>query len=185
MYTLYIDTHGLELVFVLFKDGIVFDERRQTSEKHSRYAISMLEDLLSSNHLTVDDLSLIIVINGPGSFTGVRIGCVIAKIMSYTKNIPLKTLTYLQALDLSFNTEVTLGIRDRNGVFVGSFNQNHELLKDYFYLSNQDYEKYGEEIIVDSEVDLNKVYLYMKEKEPILAHALKPIYVKKLEVENG
>lgn len=185
MYTLYIDTHGLELVFILFKDDTILDERRQISEKHSRYAVAMLESLLSSNQVTAEDLSLIIVINGPGSFTGVRIGCVIAKIMSYTKNIPLKTLTYLQALDLSIDAEVTLGIRDRNGVFVGKFDRNHELVSDYFYLSNQDLKKYSEEIIIDGEVDLNKVYLYMKEQMTINPHLLKPIYVKKLEVENG
>ena len=39
--------------------------------------------------------------------------------------------------------------------------------------------------MVDYNPNIYKVYLYMKEKEPILAHALKPIYVKKLEVENG
>ena len=55
----------------------------------------------------------------------------------------------------------------------------------YFYLSNKDWENFGESILVDGVLDLNKVYLYMKKQDTIEPHLLKPIYIKKIEVENG
>lgn len=185
MYELFIDTHYQELVLVLFKDGRIFDKRMKKDGKHSEYFIPLLQELLEQNSVTFDDLSGVIVINGPGSFTGVRIGVVVAKMISYSKNIPLKALSYLQALDLEYDREVLIGITDRNGVYVGRFNQDHELMGDYFYLSNKDWENFGESILVDGNIDLNKVYLYMKKQDTIEPHLLKPIYIKKIEVENG
>ena len=185
MFELFIDTHYQELVLVLFKDGKIFDKKIRKDGKHSEYFISLLQELLEQNSVTFDDLSGIIVINGPGSFTGVRIGVVVAKMISYSKNIPLKALSYLQALDLEYDGEVFVGITDKNGVYVGRFNQDHELIGDYFYLSNKDWESFGESILVDGVLDLNKVYLYMKKQDAIEPHLLKPIYIKKIEVENG
>ena len=185
MFELFIDTHYQELVLVLFKDGKIFDKKIRKDGKHSEYFISLLQELLEQNSVTFDDLSGIIVINGPGSFTGVRIGVVVAKMISYSKNIPLKALSYLQALDLEYDGEVFVGITDKNGVYVGRFNQDHELIGDYFYLSNKDWKNYKESILVDGNIDLNKVYLYMKKQDTIEPHLLKPIYIKKIEVENG
>ena len=185
MFELFIDTHYQELVLVLFKDGKIFDKKIKKDGKHSEYFIPLLQELLEQNSVSFDDLRGIIVINGPGSFTGVRLGVVVAKMISYSKNIPLKALSYLQALDLEYDREVLIGITDRNGVYVGRFNQEHELMGDYFYLSNKDWENFGESILVDGNIDLNKVYLYMKKQDTIEPHLLKPIYIKKIEVENG
>ena len=185
MYTLFIDTHYISLHLALFKDELVIEEIKKEDVKHSTYFIPLLKELLEKNDVTFDDLSGIIVVNGPGSFTGVRIGVVVAKMISYCKNIPVKAISYLQALSLKYDNDLLIGIKDRNGAFVGSFNRDHDLVLDYFYLSNQDLKKYSEEIIIDREVDLNKVYLYMKEQMTINPHLLKPIYVKRIEVENG
>ena len=184
MYTLYIDTHDKDITFVLFKDDNILKEKKKESTKHSLYAIPLLQELLAETHITIDQISLIIVINGPGSFTGVRIGCVIAKIISYTKNIPLKTLSYLQALSLSFTEEVYLGISDKNGTFVGKFDKEHHLIDEYFYLSRQAQQSCSYPIIQPSNLDLKKVYTYMSAQPNINPHLLKPLYVKKLEVEN-
>lgn len=185
MYELFIDTHYQELVLVLFKDGKVFDKRIRKEGKHSEYFISLLQELLETNSVTIDELSGIIVINGPGSFTGVRLGVVVAKMIGYCKNIPVKALSYLQALDLAYNKEVFVGITDKNGVYVGKFNSDHELEGDFFYLTNKDWESFKESIYVDGILDLNTVYLYMKKQDAIEPHLLKPIYIKKIEVENG
>lgn len=184
MYTLFIDTHYTKLQLILFKDGVVFDERVKEDGMHTQYLVSLLEDLLEQNHVTFDDLSGIIVVNGPGSFTGVRIGVVVAKMISYCKHIPLKVISYLQALSLKYNCECMVGIKDRNGVFVGQFNQDHELVGDYFYVSNHNFLKYQDQVIIDEEVNLDMVYDYLKDKEDVHPHFVKPIYVKKIEVDK-
>ena len=129
-------------------------------------------------------ISDIILINGPGSFTGVRLGVVVAKLISYTKDIPIHTITYLEALALKYDYSVTLGIKDKNGVFIGTFDNNHECIGDYVYLTNKEQENYPKKIVIEDEIDLDRVYEYLKAKSSIIPHEVKPIYVKKIEVEN-
>ena len=102
--------------------------------------------------------------------------------ISYCKNIPVKAISYLQALSLKYDNDLLIGIKDRNGAFVGSFNRDHDLVLDYFYLSNKELESYPKKIKLDEEINLDMVYKYLKNKEDIDPHLLKPIYVKKIEV---
>ena len=182
MYTLFIDTHYISLHLALFKDELVIEEIKKEDVKHSTYFIPLLKELLEKNDVTFDDLSGIIVVTGPGSFTGVRLGVVVAKMISYCKNIPVKAISYLQALSLKYDNDLLIGIKDRNGAFVGSFNRDHDLVLDYFYLSNKELESYPKKIKLDEEINLDMVYKYLKNKEDIDPHLLKPIYVKKIEV---
>ncbi len=186
MYTLYIDSHFNNLVIALLKDGKIKEEKIIESGKHSEIIINLIKEVLEDNKLEVADLKEIIVINGPGSFTGVRIGVVIAKIMGYTKNILLKPISFLQAASLDYDKNITLGIEDRNGVFIGSFNQEHELVGDYKYLNNKEKDSYKEKIvIVENKIKIEKVWEFLKDKPPINPHELTPLYVKKIEVQNG
>ena len=184
MYTLYIDTHFVKLVLAVLKDGKLILKKEMESDHQAEYTVSLLEELLNDLNLVPEDLNQIVVISGPGSFTGVRIGVVIAKMIGYTLNIPIKALTYLEAIDLLYHEDVVLGIKDRNGAFIGEFNKNHELLKDYYYLSNQELKIVNQTVLFDDKIDLEKVIEYVKDKENIQPHLLKPLYVKKIEVEK-
>lgn len=183
-YTIYIDTHFVNLVLALFKDGVLIDKKVVDSNKHSLNTIPLFSKLLEDNHIIVDDIKKIIVINGPGSFTGVRIGIVLAKMLAYTKNIPVYAISYLQAMALQYHDDVIVGIKDRNGVFIGEFNQNHELVGDYAYLSNKEMEQFYQPILLDDSVDLLKIYQYTEKMQSVLPHLLKPLYVKKIEVSE-
>lgn len=184
MYTLFIDTHYTELKLALFKNNEVWDQIVKQEGKHSEVFISLLQELLERNFVTFDDLSGIIVINGPGSFTGVRIGVVVSKLISYCKSVPLKTISYLQALALKFDKECLVGFRDKNGMFVGKFDEHHKLSGDYFYLRNQELKDYPEKIIEEENINLDMVYQYLQNKSAVDPHFVKPIYVKKIEVDN-
>ena len=184
MYCLYIDTHFKSLVLVLFKNDLIVSKIEIDSGKHSQYMIDSLKKILEENKITVNEIDSIIVINGPGSFTGVRIGIVVAKIIGFTKKVHVKVLSYLEALVLNYDSDVNLGFRDKNGVFIGEFDGNKKLKKDYYYLNNEEFLKYNKDIVLDEEVDFYKVYAYMKDKNSINIHELKPLYVKKIEVEQ-
>lgn len=184
MYTLYIDTHFINLVVGLFKNGELMDKLVLESNKHSENTINLIKEIMDKNRIQIDDIKEIIVINGPGSFTGVRIGIVIAKIFGYAKNITVKEISYLQALALNYGEDVVVGIKDYNGIFGGKFDKEHNLVGDYFYLSNKDIDSYNKEIKLEDNVDLNKVYQYLKDKEGVNPHTIKPLYVKKIEVDK-
>ncbi len=182
--TLYIDTHYIDLVVALLKDNKLIDKRVINSNKHSVNTVNLINKILLDNKVNIDQIKEIIVINGPGSFTGVRIGVVIAKSIGYAKNVSVKEISYLQALSLNYDKDVILGIKDRNGVFGGKFNNKHELMEDYFYLDNKDLENYKDKIIFDEQVDIERVSLFLENKESINPHLLKPLYIKRIEVEH-
>lgn len=184
MYTLYIDTHFINLVVGLFKNGKLIDKLVLESNKHSENTINLIKEIMDKNSVQIDEIKEIIVINGPGSFTGVRIGIVIAKIFGYAKNITVKEISYLQALALNYEEDVVVGIKDYNGIFGGEFDKEHNLVGDYFYLNNKDIDSYNKEIKLEDNVDLNMIYQYLKGKEGVNPHTIKPLYVKKIEVDK-
>lgn len=184
MKCLYIDTHSKELVLALFINERVVCKKILKSEEHTLNTINMLNNIIKENNIKINDLDSIIIITGPGSFTGVRVGVVIAKMLGVTLNIEVKGLSYLEALSVGYDKDVNIGIKDKNGIFIGEFDFLHRLKKDYFYLSNKEFLNYNKDIIIDSVIDLDKVYSYMKDKKGINPHKLKPLYVKKIEVEK-
>ena len=57
-----------------------------------------LEELLLENNLQSKDIDAVSVSEGPGSYTGLRIGVSVAKGFCYAKNIPLIAVSTLQAM---------------------------------------------------------------------------------------
>lgn len=51
--------------------------------------ISKIEQMLKVNHVNKSDLSSIGVYQGPGSFTGLRIGITVANSLAYSLNVPI------------------------------------------------------------------------------------------------
>ena len=122
MYSLFIDTHDKNIIEVLYKNGKVLDKNLRLSERnHSDYTMPMLDEILKRNKIKPHDLNEILICNGPGSFTGVRIGVTIAKTLAYTLNIPIKTISSLDCLALSTKTDkIKISIiKDVKGVFYG------------------------------------------------------------------
>lgn len=68
----------------------------------------MIDQLLKSNNLVINDLKAVAVNGGPGSYTGLRIGATAAKGICYALNIPLIHLDGLRLLKE--------GIVDRRGM---------------------------------------------------------------------
>lgn len=185
MYSLYIDTHMQTIIIVLFKDGKILSKMEQESNmSHSVFTMPMIESIIKDNKITVDDLNEIIVVNGPGSFTGVRIGVTIAKTMAYSLDIPIKVISALEVLAVSSTGEEKIAvISDRNGKYVGKFNKENKILDDYVYIANKDFDitNYIENI----ELDFEKIYDYVRNIDSSNPHEVNPIYVKNIEVLNG
>jgi len=80
-------------------DGIVTDFREDISgQNHSKLLTVFIAQLLESNHLKVSDLNAVAVSEGPGSYTGLRIGVSVAKGFCYAACIPLIAISPLEAM---------------------------------------------------------------------------------------
>lgn len=75
---------------------------------HSETLLPMIESILKQSKLTAKDIGLFAVSNGPGSFTGVRIGCATAKGLAFGRNVPCMGVSTLEAL--AYNLKGSDGI---------------------------------------------------------------------------
>ena len=189
MYTLFLDTHNSDIVLVLYYNGKVLDKLIKNSERnHTEFIMPMLDELLKKNNLDVKDLNEILVVNGPGSFTGVRLAVTIAKTLAYTLKIPIKTISSLSMYAVSSNKEKKLVIiRDLKGVFLELYDSKNNSLGEPIYLNNSDFSQYVkshnyEDIIVENpEIDYNAVYTYSKTQKEANPHMVNPLYIKVIE----
>ena len=127
---LFIDTHD-ELITIALKNKDDLYVKTQESEySHSIYTMPMIESIFKENNLNVKDLEKIIVINGPGSFTGIRIGLSIAKTMAYALNIKINTISSLTAYLVSNNTNNNKKavIEDNKGFYVSVFDKDNNVI---------------------------------------------------------
>lgn len=188
MNTLYIDTHNAKIILAFYQNGKLVKRTEETGEQQSSIIMVLLDNLLKELGLTVHDISEIIVINGPGSFTGVRLGVTIAKTLAYTLHVPIKVMSSILIKAIS---NVDKGHHwfveaEKNGYYVGEFNDFDELLNDYFYIKKTEYEDFraSHDVIEDVPIDYQSVYDYSKELQPFHAHSVNPLYVKLIEVQK-
>ena len=174
MYSLLIDTHDKDVLLVLYKDGKVQDKIcKESNMRHSE-----------KNTVNIRDIDEIFVIVGPGSFTGVRIGVVIAKTISYLVKVPIKCMLSTDLLYYSNDLNSGIyGIRENNGFFVAEYNGVSLKCLNVKYYSTKDYnEKYNnKEVLLDVELNLENIYKYASNLENTDSHLVNPVYVKQIE----
>jgi tRNA threonylcarbamoyladenosine biosynthesis protein TsaB len=65
---------------------------------HAEKCLSHIDSLLQKANLAIGDLSGIIIGRGPGSFTGLRVACAVAKGLAFVHNIPIFAISNLRLL---------------------------------------------------------------------------------------
>lgn len=188
MFSILIDTHDKKVVVVLFKDGKAIDVyEEQSVNKHSVVTLPSIRNILEKNNILINDINEVFVVNGPGSFTGVRIAVTIGKTIAYLLNIPIKVIDALSLIAINVKlSNKYVSIEDRNGAFVGEFDSNNNLVNDIKYVNKEEYNELSSknEYISDIEIDYNLIYDYLSNKPVLNAHEVKPFYVKGISVLN-
>ncbi|GKU85255.1 tRNA (adenosine(37)-N6)-threonylcarbamoyltransferase complex dimerization subunit type 1 TsaB [Niallia sp. NCCP-28] len=102
MKVLAIDTSNFVLgISILDNDKIIGEYVTNLKKNHSVRAMPAIEQLMRDCDVKPKDLTKIVVANGPGSYTGVRIGVTIAKTLAWTLQIPLVGISSLEVLAAS------------------------------------------------------------------------------------
>ena len=189
MYTLFIDTHEKNVLIILYKDGkIAKKEEVVSANKHSEVTMPVIDKVLSESNVLVNNLDSIIVVNGPGSFTGERIAVTIGKTIAYCLNIPIRAVDSLTISALNIKAEKKIvSLEDRNGAYVGEFDSNNNPLSDFRYLSKTAYEEYKQsnEVVNNVEIDYELVYEYVMKLNVLDPHEVKPLYIKGISALDG
>ena len=83
----------------LVRDGALVSQYSQCSAlTHSRTLLPMAEDMLKNAELSLEDVDLIAVAHGPGSFTGIRIGVSTVKGLAWAADKPCVGVSTLEAM---------------------------------------------------------------------------------------
>ena len=99
MLILAFETSAKAASVALTENGKLLAESYQnTGMTHSQTLMVMAEDLLKQCGKTVSDLSAVAVAEGPGSFTGVRIGVAAAKGMAWGAELPCYGVSTLESM---------------------------------------------------------------------------------------
>lgn len=185
MYSLFIDTHSNVIRLCLYENDDILDIKEIDSVMHhSDYLMPNIKDLLKNNNVDKKNLNEILVINGPGSFTGVRLGVTVAKMLAYTLNINIKMMT---SLDMFANSNELsnkiVSISDVKGFYYAYYEDNN-LVGDYMYLPKNDYLeliKDKEYLVIKNQVDYQKLKRIFNIQKIVNPHLVNPIYIKVIE----
>ena len=203
MRILYIDTSSSYLYSAIVEDDHLLAEvKEEYGQSLSEVTLPRIAELFEKTKLNPKDIDKIIVVNGPGSFTGIRIGLTIAKVYAWTLKLPITTIYSLEAMALSSKTNkvhVPMINARRGYVFAAAYdNQNiivkpqhmklEDLLKElenvgeYELISNDEFEGLEVSPYIP---DMEKIVNTFKDKESINPHAVNPEYLKLTEAEEN
>ena len=199
----YIDTSTPYLYTALYNNGKIINERTKYLAKDlSRYTLDEVSKMFNEVNIKPIDIKKIIVVNGPGSFTGIRIGITLAKLMAFCFNIPISTISSLEAMKESINSEkliVPIINARHNSCYAAIYNNDTViqegmymsldrlkliligLNKEYIFVSNDEFDF----DTITYNPDYKRIIEKYKNKEEISPHLVNPNYMKLTEAEEN
>jgi tRNA threonylcarbamoyladenosine biosynthesis protein TsaB len=98
MYILAIETTGLKASVAIIDENMrVWKAESDRKLSHLQNLIPLIGDLLEKSKLTLDDITHIAVSEGPGSFTGIRIGIATGKALAQALKLPMISVPTLKS----------------------------------------------------------------------------------------
>lgn len=197
MISLFIDTSSADVSIAIVKgDKILSKIVKNIPNEHSIYTTSFLDKVIKKASIDVSDVDRILVVNGPGSFTGVRIGVTVAKVYAYLENIDIICVSSLKMRAISCSHDYCLAVIDaRHGnYYFGLYDSNNnEVIEEQFasYEMVRDLiDKYNPVIVSDNDIMIDNIRVkrqeldfvaivdYYKDYNSLNCHLVVPNYLK-------
>ena len=205
MKILYIDTSSSYLYSAILDDTKVLAEvKKEFGTSLSEESLPEIAELFKKTSLDPKDIKKIIVVNGPGSFTGIRIGVTIAKVYAWALKLDITTVSALEAMSISCEEETNhvpiidarrgyvfaaIYDKDSNVIFkpkhilVEELDKELEKLDDYVVISNNELERY--DTILKYYPNISKLVEKVMNRKSVNPHAVNPEYLKLTEAEES
>lgn len=203
MISLFIDTSSVNLLISIMKEKeILYFSKIEDLKSISVKVLEEIEKGFQTCNLEINNIDAIFVVNGPGSFTGLRVGITVAKTIAYTlkkKVIPVSSLALIAST--SFETDYIVPYIDarRGYVYAGVYDKNLDTIVKDSYIKIEDLLKKvkGKSVTFTGYSKVEKIENYIKPEENIIRivtkyqdshsvnpHKLNPNYLKKTEAEE-
>ena len=212
MKTLFIDSSRKSLSLALAKDDeLLLVSNVNSYSKHSNYLMNEIKNILEKNNIKVYEIDNFVVLNGPGSFTGIRVGVTISKTLAWCLSKKLYQLSNLEALTIGVDDEIIISvIPDKEDYSYVGYYESDIKKEDYLYINDDIFNLNNKNITIITMEENNfskqlvdklrinnnvkyKViddYNYIKVINKALLnpninpHLAEPIYLKKIDAEK-
>ena len=198
MKSLFIDTSSSNVTFAIVNNNNILATYINKIESDlSKEVFSIIDNLFKESQMVPNDIDTIFIVNGPGSFTGVRIGVTIAKTYAWALKKKIVPVSSLELMASGYNDNVVAMIdARRNFVYAGVYDKNLNNLMEDCYINIDElisktncknfvsYDNLNVDKIYNPKVDILKVINKHINDNGENPHTLKPNYLKLTEAEE-
>lgn len=181
------------VVAIIIDNDITYLYNENDGNDTSYKLMPIIEEAFQKSNIKPRDIDKIFAVNGPGSFTGIRVGLTVAKVMAYSLNIPVVPVSSLEVMASGYDEDVVSLIDARRGyVYAGGYDKDLNVTyKDNYVLFEESgldgkfvsFDKFSFETF-PPKIDLLKVIKKHENDQSINPHVLNPNYLKLTEAEE-
>lgn len=203
MISLLVDTSSINLLVSIIKEDKVLSFSKLNDLKS--ISIKLLEEIdisLKKCNLEIENIDTIFVVNGPGSFTGLRVGVTAMKTIAYCfqkKIIPISSLELMATTVFDADFIVPYIDARRECVYAGIYDKNLNSIMEDSYIKIEElltktnnknvvFTGYSKVTGIDTYIypneDVIKIIKKHQNDSGIPPHKLNPNYLKKTEAEE-
>lgn len=200
MISLFLNTSIDFLSVAIVRDGVVLDSfYTKLNNDLSKITLSVIDDMFSRLSISKRDIKRIVCVNGPGSFTGLRIGVTIAKVWAYSLNIDIVGVSSLFVLATGVEGDYIVPIIDarRGYVYAGIYDKNYNVVMEDCYISLEELSSRvsgldsfvyvssnGFNDSIEYVPDIDRVFKYIDMDNVSDSFSFVPNYLKRVEAEE-
>lgn len=202
MISLLIDTTTSNItVSIISNEKVLYKYQEIILSDMSSKILPIIDRGLKENRLNLNDIDKIFVVNGPGSFTGIRVGVTVAKTIAWALKkdiIPLSSLELMATTSIDKKYIVPMIDARRGNVFAGIYDNNlncikedklvnlneftNGLIDDYEFVS---YDNININNLIKPNINVVKVINKHLSDKGVNPHNLNPNYLKLTEAEEN
>ena len=203
MISLFLDTCSQIIRLGVLSDSKLIDYTEFTNDnKLSEKLLPAIKEMLDKNKYRVNEINRIYISVGPGSFTGIRIGVTVAKVIAWSLNIdiiPISSLEVMASYDADkkyicsfmdarrgfvfagiYDNELNTYIEDKYVLFDQLLEEMKNIKDDTLFVSNDD----NYISCVEPKINVEKIVLKHINDKSVNPHNVNPIYLKLTEAEE-
>lgn len=96
------------------KEKELYTDKIENEITHSEKLLPLIDKVLQNANLKISEVNKLACINGPGSFTGIRIGLATIKAIAQVKNLDIFSINSLELI--AYTTFVKKGLQNNTNI---------------------------------------------------------------------